>query len=63
MIERVGSIILIKFLSIILPNISEALKESLKELLKELKEKAEKTQNPYDDLFIEFLYTLFNINN
>ncbi|MGC9110205.1 MAG: hypothetical protein ACP5HI_08210 [Caldimicrobium sp.] len=63
MIERVGSLILIKFLSMILPNISNALRESLKVALKELKEKAKESQNPFDDIFIEFLYLLFNIND
>ena len=63
MIERVGSLILIKFLSMILPNISNALRESLKVALKELKEKAKESQNPFDDILIEFLYLLFNIND
>jgi hypothetical protein len=63
MIERVGSLILIKFLSMILPNISNALRETLGEALKELKEKAKKSQNPYDDLFIKFLYIFFDIKD
>jgi hypothetical protein len=47
----------------ILPNISNALRESLKVALKELKEKAKESQNPFDDIFIDFLYLLFNIND
>jgi hypothetical protein len=47
----------------ILPNISNALRESLKVALKELKEKAKESQNPFDDILIEFLYLLFNIND
>jgi hypothetical protein len=63
MVEKIGNLILIKFLSMIIPNISDALRETLKESIKELKEKAQQSPNPYDDLFIKFLYIFFDIKD
>jgi len=50
-----------KLISVILPIVSEHIREGLKELLKNLYEKANETQNPYDDFLLEFIIRLLGL--
>lgn len=50
-----------KLISTILPIVSEHIREGLKELLKNLYEKANETQNPYDDFLLEFIIMLLGL--
>jgi hypothetical protein len=56
-IVRIVSLVLRPLLSVITPMIAELLETSLGKLL----EKARETDNPIDDIFVEFLFRVLDI--
>ena len=56
-IVRIVSLVLRPLLEVITPMISDLLEESLGKLL----EKARETENPIDDIFVEFLFKVLDI--
>jgi len=57
LIVRIVSLVLRPLLNIISPMISDLLEDSLGKLL----EKARGTENPIDDIFVEFLFKVLGI--
>ena len=57
LIVRIVSLVLRPLLNIISPMISDLLEDSLGKLL----EKARGTENPIDDIFVEFLFKVLEI--
>jgi len=56
-IARIVSLVLRPLLEIISPMISDLLEDSLGKLL----DKARETENPIDDIFVEFLFKVLDI--
>ena len=56
-IVRIVSLVLRPLLSVITPMIADLLEDSLGKLL----EKARETENPIDDIFVEFLFRVLEI--
>ena len=50
-----------KFLGVLLPMVTPAIKTEAEELLKKLHAKALETDNPIDDYFTQFLLDIFGI--
>jgi len=46
---------LIRLLRLILPHITPEIRDAIKDLLETLAERAKRSQNPWDDIFIEIL--------
>ena len=51
--------VIVKFLTVLIGNISPDVKEFIKENIDKLDEKAKTTANPFDDLLVLFLRAIF----
>jgi hypothetical protein len=61
MLKDLFSNVIIKFLPIILKNITPTLRKEIISFLDSLEQKAKQTSSPFDDLFIAFIRSLLDI--